>query len=162
MVSRVHARADSPGRLSNALGYDIDLANLPSPHPRPMAMPDTGDTAAALVVRILLPWDLIEKSRGVYDWTVLDELVVGHAKAGFTVILEPHGNNRLHGDSVGEGAEAWEAFLGALGDRYKDQVSAYLVGRDIRERCDPTYSSTSGRISRVTSFMTSHQIIGFR
>ncbi|MFQ5700290.1 MAG: hypothetical protein ACE5HU_00410 [Acidobacteriota bacterium] len=131
-TSIVDAHADASSQPSNAIGYDVDLADLPSPHPRPEKLPAAEGDVSPIFVRIRVPWKLIEKVRGVNDWTVLDRLVADHADAGFAVILEPHGRNPLY-DDPGEIAAAWSAFLGALGDRYKHQVRAYIVGRDIQD-----------------------------
>jgi hypothetical protein len=69
------ADTTSPVLPVNAIGYDIDLGDLPSPQPRPEPLPDAGDDAMPLFVRIRVPWELIEKVPARYDWWVLDGLV---------------------------------------------------------------------------------------
>ncbi len=112
----------------NAIGYDVDLAALPSPHPRPRDH-EPVEGAAPVHVRIRVPWSLIEKSPGVQDWATLDTIVRTHAAAGYVLIVEPHGGDP-HARPSAEAEAAREAFLGALARRYRDAVSWYLLGRD--------------------------------
>lgn len=117
---------------SNAIGYDISLVDLPSPRPRPVPAP-AADRAGPLPVLVRVPWGMIEKAAGVYDWWALDPIVVAHAEAGYAVVLEPHGGNApLHsGGTADESDAAWTAFLGALAEHYRGKVAYYLIGRDV-------------------------------
>jgi len=116
---------------ANAIGYDISLADLPSPRPRPTPAPAV-ERAGPLTVLVRVPWEMIEKAAGVYDWWALDPIVAGHAEAGYAVVLEPYGSNALHaGGAAGESDAAWTGFLGALAAHYRGQVAHYLIGRDV-------------------------------
>ncbi len=116
----------------NAIGYELDLGNLPSPHPRPEArMMAPEDHPMPVFVRLRVEWSLVEKTAGVYDWSVLDELIPAHADGGFSVVLAPVEDNPLY---AGEGADvsvesdAWLAFLRALAGRYAAKVDHYIIG----------------------------------
>ena len=89
----------------NAIGYAIDLDNLPSPHPRPgdpvpAAPEQTGKSEepgpSPLYVEVGIPWTQVEKTAGQYDWSVTDEIVLSHAQAGYLVVPHPRGDNPLY------------------------------------------------------------------
>lgn len=119
-----------PADPANALGYEIDLDDLPAPHPRPGEA--TGPAPnGPLYVRVGIPWSVVEKTAGIYDWAVTDEIVLSHAEAGYRVVLRPHGENPLHPPVKPEdeaSVDAWSTFLRALALRYRDQVAHYVLG----------------------------------
>ncbi|HZI93222.1 MAG TPA: hypothetical protein VFE84_03190 [Patescibacteria group bacterium] len=128
----------------NAIGYAIDLDNLPSPHPRPgepapvpVEQPGHNDEPgpSPLYLEVGIPWAQIEKTAGQYDWSVTDEIILSHAQAGYIVVPHPRGDNPLYAAlSTRDQAavDAWTGFLRALAGRYKDQVENYALGTDIR------------------------------
>jgi hypothetical protein len=127
-LAREERPAEPPEPL-NAVGYELDLGNLPSPHPRPQPEAAPGGEAARppIWTRLIVPWDLVEKTPGQYDWSVCDEIVRGHAAAGFHVILAPRAGNPLH--PAGEDEEAaWTAFLRALAGRYQTEARHFMLG----------------------------------
>ena len=87
-----HAPARAAETFSNAIGYDIPLADLPSPRPRPVPAPDV-ERAGPLAALVRVPWGMIEKTAGSYEWWALDPLVTDHAAAGYAIVLEPYGES---------------------------------------------------------------------
>jgi len=119
----------------NAIGYELDLGSLPSPHPRPggRAMAPS-DAAMPLFVRLRVEWGLVEKSAGTYDWSVLDELIPAHAAAGFALVLSPVQDNPLYAGAEAPAVpaeEAWLSFLRALAGRYGTEVDHYIIGEGL-------------------------------
>lgn len=129
----------------NAMGYEIELDSLPSPHPRPdEAAPASAGAAASpeepspspLYVKVGIPWAQVEKTPGQYEWSVVDEIVLSHAAAGYAVVLHPRGDNPLYQPLVTRdqtAVDAWTAFLRALASRYKDQTAHYALGARIQD-----------------------------
>jgi hypothetical protein len=121
----IAAAAAAAAEPVNAVGYELDLGALPSPHPRPQPPPDSSATAP-LWMRLTVPWSLVEKTAGQYDWSLCDQIVQGHAGAGFRVVLAPRAENPLHpaGD---EEESAWTAFLREMAARYQREVAHFLL-----------------------------------
>ncbi len=143
--------------IVNAIGYEIDLDRLPSPHPRPERSDVPADRP--IVVLVGIPWHLIEKLPGQFDWAVLDQIVRSHIDAGATVILNPHGENPAHTEAQeadpqvapeeGEApADPWPRFLRELARRYADDVDHYMVGRYILDQ-DPRAWAFIMKVSSV-------------
>ncbi len=122
------AAGSAAARLANALGYTIDLGDLPSPHPRPERLP--ASAAPPLHVRVAIAWSLLEKVAGQYDWSLLDHLVASHAEAGYAVSLKLYGANPVHADGA---PDAWTEMARALAARFGPRVDAYVVGEELHE-----------------------------
>ncbi|HKY33222.1 MAG TPA: hypothetical protein VJV23_11845 [Candidatus Polarisedimenticolia bacterium] len=118
-------QGDNAADPVNAAGYEIDLASLPSPHPRPQTRP--GQAGAGWVM-VTIPWELVEKVPGQLDWSVADGIVRAHAEAGFRIVLAPRAGNPVHPAGEGEEEEAWSAFLRALCARYRDAAQHVMIG----------------------------------
>src|SRR5688572_23884452 len=123
-------RPAEPSEPLNAVGYELDLGALPSPHPRPQ--PDASPIMDAaqrppIWTRLIVPWELVEKTPGQYDWSLCDEIVRGHAAAGFNLILAPRAGNPLH-PAEGDEEAAWTAFLRALAARYQVEARHFMLG----------------------------------
>jgi hypothetical protein len=110
----------------NGAGFELDLSALPSPHPRPVAL-DAARPGQTLWVRVIVPWDVVEKVPGQYDWALCDEIVRGHAAAGYGVLIAPRDGNPLHPAS-GPQEDGWPAFLRALAARYQDVSAHFILG----------------------------------
>ncbi len=135
---------EAPGSkdLSYAIGYEIDLGDLPSPHPRPV--PQSADSP--LHVLISIPWEVVEKAPGRYDWAVTDEIALSHARAGYVVSLRPFGENPVPGalapapepadpnEQAGGPADAWARFLREMASRYSSEVRYYVIGDGLHDR----------------------------
>ncbi|MGH9868922.1 MAG: hypothetical protein ACREAA_12250 [Candidatus Polarisedimenticolia bacterium] len=121
---------------SNAVGFDLDLGALPSPHPRPSPLPAAPDRSAVWV-RVIVPWDVIEKVAGQYDWAVADAIIGSHAAAGYAVALSPRDGNPLFTEPAGI-ERGWTAFLRALATRYQSQAGHVILGEGLSRLQDMT------------------------
>ncbi len=91
--------------------------------------------------RLQTGWSRCETKEGVYDFTWLDEVVDAVIAAGVRPWFNVGYGNKLyspdspHESAVGQvplydgerGVKAWESFLRALGERYKDRVAQWEI-----------------------------------
>ncbi len=88
--------------------------------------------------RLQAGWAKTERTRGVYDWTWLDEIIFDMAKQGVEPWVCLCYGNTIYSDGGGtllgaqvpqtpEALEAWENFVGAMVRRYKDVIDEWEV-----------------------------------
>ena len=87
-------------------------------------------------VRLQTGWAKTEKTKGVYDFAWLDEIVDFFAKRGYTIMLEPGYGNPLYttgwdiGTGLpdrGEALAAWDRYVVALVNHYRDRVHEWAT-----------------------------------
>src|SRR5437867_4395110 len=90
----VAAETASQKLPSLGLGYEYDLGGareeflLPDPIVDPSIAPDH-----PLYLRVHAPWSLLEKERGLYDWSEVDRIAAPYRAANYTIILCLYGGN---------------------------------------------------------------------
>ncbi len=88
--------------------------------------------------RIQAGWAKTEQKKGVYDWRWLDEIIVDMAQQGVEPWVNVSYGNPLYRDGGGtllgariprteEALEAWDRWVGAMVDRYKDYVDEWEI-----------------------------------
>ncbi|MFH9263947.1 hypothetical protein ACH4KN_06725 [Streptomyces sp. NPDC017546] len=89
-------------------------------------------------VRLQGGWAKTEKTKGVYDWTWLDKIVDDARAKGLKPWIQLSYGNRIYSGGGGgglggelpssaEGLKAWDAWVKAMVNRYKDRVTEWEV-----------------------------------
>jgi hypothetical protein len=122
-------------RPALGLGYEYDLGGqreeflLPDPILDPSIASDH-----PLYVRVRAPWSLLERSRGLFDWSEVDRIVDPYRAARYEVILCLFGVNPavdpaapVPGAARPEVLKAWLEFTRAAADHFKGRVRYYEI-----------------------------------
>ena len=128
LVAGLPAIASAESGATPRLGFLGEAHRLDS-----LSAPE-GSTSAALV-RVDLDWGEVERSPGVYDWSVQGGAIDRLAAAGRTIVLAIGGTNPLYlprgglpSPEVGESLPAWVAYVRAAVQRFGDRVAVFQVG----------------------------------
>jgi len=90
------------------------------------------------LLRMKAGWAKTEKTKGVYDWTWLDNIINDATNRGLKPWLQTSYGNTIYsgggGANLGDGIpvskealEAWDNWVAALVSRYKNQVSDWEI-----------------------------------
>jgi len=129
------ADGSGPKRPVLGLGHEYDLGGereeflLPDPLIDPSIAPDH-----PLYIRIRVPWELLERQPGSYDWREVDRIVGPYRAANYVVTLCLFGSNpaidpagTLPSAAHPSVLKAWLEFLRAAALHFKGQVRTYEI-----------------------------------
>ncbi|MFQ5890752.1 MAG: hypothetical protein ACE5JR_11950, partial [Gemmatimonadota bacterium] len=77
------------------LGYEVDLSGATEEYLVPDPLADASVTLEhPMYARIRVPWSVLEREPGAYDWDEVDRVVDRYREASYEVVLALYGGNR--------------------------------------------------------------------
>ncbi len=101
-------------------------------------------------IRLTLPWDMIEKERGKYNWKAMDKIVELAEKHGLQINLMLVGGKQPFqswifkekpkwfvrpGFALPFDLETWKKYVKAMAERYKGRITCYQIWGEPDTRC---------------------------
>ncbi|WP_156924294.1 cellulase family glycosylhydrolase [Derxia gummosa] len=103
---------------NDTLGRHAGLAVNPSVLPTALAGLDKAAAAGFTTLRSPMFWSWIEKTAGVYDWSLMDKYLAAAEARGLTVLFTLSYGNPLYDVRTADGAAAFARYARAAAARY--------------------------------------------